>query len=226
MIMVPKTWAARLLWIGVGLLLILSGIVTCIPQTSICSREPCWWLYLRGMWVFVNSPVVLGIGATLVTMYGYTVWRKQIPVREDHEAAKVILRASDSSQMAFDQLRVRGIRAWESAQGDSRVVFEKRFGRLVKALAELETAIDEGVVLWGRDYRDRIVPVRESLIELEFTLNGLLEHRDSPDRTLKERSVQAAQQFFGSGPQGDPIGDKLEAALKTIEDDARQRLIR
>jgi len=227
MSLIPKTWEARLAWIGAGLLLVVvPAIVTCIDQTSACFRDPCLWLYLRGIWFFINSSVVLGIGATAVTVYGYTVWRKQIPAREDHEAAKVILRAVDRVLLAFEHLRARGIAAWESAQGDSRVVFENRFKRLVKALTELESAIDEGVVLWGRSYRDRIVPVRKSLVDLEFTLNGLLEGRDSPDRLIKERSVEAAQEFFGSGPQGDVIGKELIGALKTIEDDARRRLIR
>jgi len=225
--LIPKSWPARLAWIGAGLLLVVvPAIVTCIDQTAACTRDPCGWLYLRGIWFFINSSIFLGIGATSVTVYGYTVWRKQIPAREDHDAAKVILRGWDRSLSAFEHLRVRVILAPESAQGDSRVVFENRLKRLVKALVELEAAIDEGVVLWGRSYRTLMVPVRESLVDLEFTLNGLLEGHDSQDRVIKERSVQSAQEFFGSGPQGDVIGKKLLAALQTIEDDARKRMIR
>jgi len=227
MTLMPKTWPARLGVTAVLLLMVVvPAIVTCMDRTSICTQDPCWGLYLRGIWFFINSSIVLGMGATAATVYGYTVWRKQIPAREDHEAAKVILRASDRSLLAFDHLRARGVAAWESAKGDSRVVFENRFGRLVNTLAELEMAIDEGVVLWGRNYRDRIVPVRTSLLELEFTLDQMLRYRDSEDRQLKVQSVQAAQEFFGSGSQNDPIGDKLKQALNTIEDDARKRLIR
>ena len=146
--------------------------------------------------------------------------------RDIYETAKAIIRASHKFREAFTQLRFRSIPAWESAQGDSRVVFEKRWGPLLQALSELETAIAEGAVLWGLKYKDRMVPVRESVIDLEFTLNGLLEGRDSQDRMLKERSVQSAQEFFGSGPQGDVIGKKLIAALQAIEEDAEKRLIR
>jgi len=225
--LIPRSWPARIAWVGAVLLLVVApAIVTRIDQTAVCIRDPCWWFYLRGIWFFINSSIVLGIGATAATVYGYTVWRKQIPAREDHEAAKVILRAEDRSLLAFDHLRARGIREWESAKGDSRVVFENRFGRLNNALAELEAAIDEGVVLWGRTYRDRIVPVRESLIDLGFTLDLMLKYRDSDDRQLKNQSIQAAQEFFDSGPQKDPIGDKFRDAMQIIEDDARKRQIR
>lgn len=226
MTLIPKTWRWRCVWIGLGLLIIASAVATFTDQSPACTRDPCWRLGLRCVWMLINSSIVLGIGAIAATMFGYSVWRKEIPAREDHEASKVILRAQDRSLLAFEHLRSRGIRAWESAAGDSRVVFQNRYGRLVKCLAELETAIDEGVVLWGRSYRDRMGPVRECLVDLESTLDLMLKYRDSDDRQLKEQSVQAAQEFFGSGPQGDVIGKKLHAALQTIEDDARRRLIR
>lgn len=224
----PKTWQARIAWIGaVGLLLIIvAGAANCIDQPPTCTHDPCWKLGLRCAWTFINSPIVLGLAATVVSVIGFTVWRKELRGREDHEVAKAILRASYKFRGAFANLRHRVIPAWESAQGDSQVIYGNRWKLFLQELAGLEAAVAEGAVAWGLTYQNRMIPVRVSVIDLEFALAEFLEGRDSKDWTRKEKSVQAAQEFFGSGKEGDIIGKKLIAALQAIEDDAEKRRVR
>ncbi len=228
----------RIAWVGgAALILMLTvGFWNCATEMPVCTKDPCWREWLRCGWASINSPVVLGLAALVVSVIGLGTWRAQVRATALHDVARKVLGAllslEDAIALARHELEVikefrRGAHFFggppEHLQGKNPQHVAQAYGGPVwTARDHLQKAEADAVAVIGEEAREQLIPVFRAVdwfmrrFAYEWNPNVLPEVGEERRQLAKTWGVQP-DALYGA-TENDQYAKQLGEAMKGARD--------
>lgn len=200
---------------------------------------------------FVNitssiSDAIVAIAAIVAAIFavkGVDSYRKEFAVKDQYELAKRLLYAVYKVRDGFCHVRKAFISVAEfpkANDGDTPIntssqegkfkatsfAYQNRWEVLVTATRELESEMTQAQVFWGTQFGDLMMPVRECSNSLRIAIENRLRsilgenvYTDNDERTAERQVLDCMGKL-----SKDPFGQKIQNALKPIEEMVRPHL--
>ena len=153
--------------------------------------------------VGIVSSMLLGI----IAIIGLTTWKKQIKGKTEYELARRLLRAVYKTRDAIQYVRnpyassSENFVAMKEAnldldpfdpgfhQESQFALYKFRWNEVQKAMIELDLEAFEAEVLWGKEIKDLIVPLRKQVNVLRNNIDRYLSNLKKPSGHLLSEDV-------------------------------------
>ena len=199
-------------------------------------------------WVALIKDIVTAIAAgtaAVIGVLGLRAWKAQLKGKTEYETARTLLRCVYKVRDAIRSVRNPLQGAGEIAQAlkesgvvierpdprfqiaSEEAVYQRRWVGVRDAWQELDLAAFEAEVLWGKDTRDVLAPLRACAAELYSYIQMHLRYVESPPKNPKPGQSENIDKVIYDGlddPQENPFTRKMAEAVTGIEDFIRPRL--
>lgn len=180
---------------------------------------------------------VSAVSAALFAYLGLTTWRKELKGKSEYQLAKEVLKSVYKVREAFKHVRNPGIYQYEYPKDmldntgylkrefhyeGTAHVYEKRWKMMAEAFSELEDHHLEAQVEWGPEFQDVILKLRTCKVELQITIQQLLEREKNPsmiERSGFEKNAEERSILYnlGSNSELDKFTPQIDEAINEFE---------
>lgn len=129
-------------------------------------------------------------------IYGLSSWRNQLDWKESHDLAKRLLhsvyKVRDTVYVARNSFLSRGEADDPNSNKQAMAAYNKRWSRVTSAQLDLDAAMTEADVVWGKDTPiDKAeVELRQQIGKLYIAINHLLSN-DGPNKGIFSQADEA-----------------------------------
>lgn len=202
---------------------------------------------LRSIWSYIGAgrDQIISVSTVFTAWFAYrglTAWREKMKGESEYERAQKVLKAVYRLRDAFIKLRLQGIYVYEYPEnvldencqfksGDKfeaiDYVYTQRLKVFEEPMMELEDEYLNALVEWGDDFKDKIIPVRECIVDFRIALSTYLDSirndRPKTDLSSDERKEMNGNLYF-SGTERDLLTPKMNEAVRGFEQFLRPKI--
>jgi len=184
--------------------------------------------------------ILSALTAAIIAVLGLHTWKKQLKGKTEYELARKLLRAVYKVRDAIRLVRNAFMSAGEISQSlqeaniktdqfaprfdaiSQGALYQRRWEKVQDALSELDLEAFEAEVIWGREVREKLKPLRKNVSTLLGKIQLYLELLKTPHRdTSNERIVQELVRVIhevSEDPSKDSFTAEITGSVRQIED--------
>ena len=181
-----------------------------------------------------------------IAILGLQTWKKQLKGKTEYELARRLLRTVYKVRDAIRLVRNPIMGAGEISQAlqennievdqhderfdaiSQRSVYQRRLDKVQDALTELALDVFEAEAIWGQGIREKLEPLRKSVLTLFADIMLYLEQIEEPDRHILDREtahkIRGVIYECSEDPSKDSFTAEIIEAIKQVEDYLRPHL--
>ncbi|MCA9075894.1 MAG: hypothetical protein KDA93_12725 [Planctomycetaceae bacterium] len=174
--------------------------------------------------------------ASLCALAGLVTWRRETRWKDDREIARMVIRGTIAVREAFKHVRNPVGNYYGPAPIDDdcppdrlryqQLVheYENRWKVMRDAFKDLEEAVVEAEVLWGKDIAELMTEVRLRRFDLQWAIEKYTDQEKPNGRQLEDEEYR---QVFGVMyfTRNDHFANEIDKALDSVADIAKPRLL-
>jgi len=180
---------------------------------------------------------ILGtVAAVVIGILGLKTWRVQLKTTSDNDLARRILvslyKVRSNIQFIRRPLR-EAILPEDKSQFDQNATteafakqYETEWNKVREEMAELEAASIEAQATWDRDFPNHLIPLRTCIFELLDYIREHLRTQAAGRGESYHKPEEIRKIIFGTGGSTDEFGQKVEEAVKNVDDVVRPRFVK
>lgn len=151
----------------------------------------------------IFSIIVLAV----IAIVGLQTWKKQLKGKTEYELARRLLRAVYKTRDAIRLVRTPFASASEIAASvneagiipdpqdpdyhnqNQGALYQRRWKKVLEAMAELDVEAFEAEVIWDKEIRDVLIPLRQQVGLLHLNIERYLRNLNQPSRRLPKAEM-------------------------------------
>jgi len=159
---------------------------------------------------------VAALGGVIIAALGLRTWRQELHGRADFELARRIMRGVYELRNQIRQMR----------NIFSPEVLDTQYERLNNKASELDAALLEAEVLWGKTLQPQKDSLKECLVTLRLALRRHFRSQNEKRELTSEQYKETDGVLYGDNDENDQFGNSVEHAVGEFEDAIRPYLKR
>lgn len=185
--------------------------------------------------------IISSIALVVLAILGLRTWERQLKGTTQYELAKKILKTTYRLRNAIDSVRNPLIMGGEYSEALKAInlqiekndpkyhekityaVYQYRWKPVADTFTELELESMEAEAIWGKDARDTIMRVRESVASLLSAITIYFDMVYSPSKK-DPVAIESFRNIIYKTSENDDFSKKIEQRINTIENYLRSYL--
>ncbi|MDX1807899.1 MAG: hypothetical protein R3331_00030 [Sulfurospirillaceae bacterium] len=191
-------------------------------------------------WIAAGKDSLVGLSAVSAAIFAYlglSAWKKELKGKAEYQLAKDVLKSVYKVREAFKHVRNPAIYQYEYPEDmtdyhghlkreykheGTVYVYENRWKVMAEAFSELEEHHLNAQVEWGAEFQDTIVKLRSCRVELQITIQQLLERKKDAEldrmTTREQRAAERSVLYYGGeDSEYDKFTPEINQAIDKFE---------